>query len=82
MQILLKQTFYSVRATVSFDIVLGIEADNEDDVSCFAHEILTTSCNLAADEEFQVDNYFAHVDVRSVEEVDAYIDDASEINSN
>jgi hypothetical protein len=56
---------YSVHATVSFDVVLFIEAEDEDDADVCAHETLI-HCSLATNDDVEVENYFAHVDVRFV----------------
>ena len=60
---------YSVHAKVSFDVILLVEAEDEDDADICAHETLI-HCSLATNDEVDVENYFAHVDVRSVEDAD------------
>ena len=59
---------FKVKAIVSFEVELLVEAENEDEAEEFAHSELI-HCDISTNAEIRVDNNFAYVDVRRTEEV-------------
>ena len=59
---------FKVKATVSFEVELLVEAEDEDDAEDFVNSELI-HCDLSTNTDLRVDNYFAHVDVSRIEEV-------------
>jgi hypothetical protein len=59
---------YKVKAIVSFEVELLVEAENEDEAEEFAQSELI-HCDISTNTELRVDNDFAYVDVRRIEEV-------------
>ena len=59
---------FKVTAIVSFEVELLVEAENEDEAEeCADNELI--HCDLSSNFDLRVDNDFAYVDVRRVEEV-------------
>jgi hypothetical protein len=60
---------FKVKAIVSFEVELLVEAEDEDEAEEFAHSELI-HCDLSTNtDDLRVDNDFAYVDVRRTEEV-------------
>jgi hypothetical protein len=59
---------FKVTAIVSFEVELLVEAEDEDEAEEFANSELI-HCDISTNTELRVDNDFAYVDVRCIEEV-------------
>ena len=62
---------FKVKAIVSFEVELLVsdeDVENEDEAEEFARDELV-HCDLSSNFDLRVDNCFAYVDVRRVEEV-------------
>jgi hypothetical protein len=59
---------FKVKAIVSFEVELLVEAENEDEVDVNVFDELI-HCDLSTDTDLRVVSDFASVDVRRIEEV-------------